>query len=63
MIILRLKSSGMGLVNNLFICIGILGVLCDYMLNGALYVTWSYIWGGVIAKFPKFRETNDSGWL
>ena len=41
MIILRLKSGGMGLFNNLFICIVILGVFCLYMLNGALYVAWS----------------------
>ena len=39
--ILRLKGSCMGLFNDLFICIVILGVLCYYMLNGALYVIWS----------------------
>ena len=44
MIILRLKSGGMGLFNNLFICVVILGVLCYYMLNGALHVAWSYVW-------------------
>ena len=35
----------------------------------SLYVEWGFVrdlvlyLGGVIAKFPKFRETNDSGWL
>ena len=41
MILLRLKSGGIGLFNDLFICIVILGVLSYYILNGALYVTWS----------------------
>ena len=44
MIILILKSGGMGLFNNLFICIIILLLLCYYMLDGALYCIWSKIW-------------------
>ena len=36
MIILRLKSGGMGLFNNLFISIIILWLVCHYMLNGTL---------------------------
>ena len=33
MIVLRLKSSGMGLFDYLFICIVSLGLLCYYMVN------------------------------
>ena len=41
MINLRLKSGSMGLFNDLFLSGVILGVLCYYMLNGALHVAWS----------------------
>ena len=41
MIILRLKSSGMGLFIDLFVCIVNCGVLCHYMLDGALNMTGS----------------------
>ena len=61
MIILTLKSGGVGLFNYLFLCIVSLGMLCYYMLNGALYVILSV--GFVIARFLKLRETNDNGWL
>ena len=39
--ILRLKSGGMGLFNDLFVCIVNWRVLCHYMLDGALYVAGS----------------------
>ena len=41
MIILRLKSGGMGLFNDLFVCVVNWRVLCHYMLDGALYVAGS----------------------
>ena len=43
MIILRLKSGGMRLFSYLFICIVNFGMLCFYMLNGALYITGSEV--------------------
>ena len=36
MTILRLKSGGMGLFYNLFVCVIILYVICCYMLNRAM---------------------------
>ena len=44
MIILRLKSGGMGLFYNLFVCIIILWMMCHYMLFGTLWYIWSRIW-------------------
>ena len=41
MIILRLKSGGMGLFKDLFVCVVKWRVLCHYMLDGALYVAGS----------------------
>ena len=37
MIILILKSGGVGLFYNLFVCIIILRMMCHYMLDGALW--------------------------
>ena len=63
MIILRLKSGGMGLFNDLFVCIVNWRVLCPYMLDGACMWLGLKFAGFVIAKFRKLRETNDNGWL
>ena len=64
MIVLRLKTGGMGLFNNLFICIIILLVLCYYRLDGAFFTVFGLKFGGfVIAKFHKFRGISDSGWF
>ena len=40
MITLRLKSGGMGLFDNLFVSVVNLGVLCYYVVNGALHINW-----------------------
>ena len=45
MIILRLKSDGMGLFNDLLVRVVNWWVLCLYMLDGALYVAGSKVWG------------------
>ena len=41
MIILRLKSGGMGLFNDLFVSVVNWLVLCHYILDGALHVAGS----------------------
>ena len=51
MIMLRLKSGGMGLINNLFICIIILLVLCTICWMGLCTVFGLKFGGFVIAKF------------
>ena len=61
MIISRRKIGGLGLFNNLFVCIVNWRVLCHYMLDGALMWLGLTFGGFVIAKFQKFRETKDNG--
>ena len=41
LIVLRLKKSGMGLFNDLFVCVVNCGVLRHYLLDGDLYMTGS----------------------